>query len=344
MTELATTIPTSVNGQPFVISATRKETMKTLGKLMMLIAALVPSVGSAQTYPTKMVTIVVPFPAGGSNDAIARFLADGLGKMWKQTVIVENRPGGGSSIGAANVAKAPADGYRMVLVSSSYTTNAATRSDQPFDPIKDLRPASMVARGHVAVVTGTRVPISSLSDLAREAKAKPIFYGTAGIGSSQHFNAELLNDAMGIQMQSVPYKGGQEALLDLAGGRIDVVVGTLGGLLPYINSGKAKPIAVLSKSRSAALPNVPTTVESGYPAAIAENYFAMFVPGGTPDAIVNKINRDIKTITHTPEGRDFLAKMDGEPTELTAAEVSSHVKKEIDYWSKLAKKLNIAAK
>ena len=318
--------------------------MKWLIQALLFVVALVPSIGSAQDYPSKLVTIVVPFPAGGSNDSIARFLADRLGKLWKQTIIVDNKPGGGSSIGTNNVAKAPPDGYRMVLVSSSYATNAATRTDLPFDSQKDLRPVSMIARGHIAVVTGSRVPMATLADLAREAKSKPIYYGTAGVGSSQHFNAELLNEAMGIKMIGVPYKGGQEALLDLAAGRIDVVVGTLGGLLPYINSGRAKPVAVLSKVRSTTLPNVPTTVEAGYPTALTDNYFAMFVPGGTPDAVVKKINEGIKTVTHTPEGREFLNKMDGEPTELTPEEVSAHVKKEIEYWSSLAKKLDISAK
>lgn len=316
---------------------------KILLKTLLLIATLVPCLSSAQDYPSKVVTIVVPFPAGGSNDTIGRHLAENLGKLWKQTIIVENRPGGGSSIGSSYVAKSPPDGYRMVLVSASYTTNAVTRSDQGFDPLKDLKPVSMVARGHNAIVSGTRVPIATLADLARESKAQPIFYGTAGIGSAQHFNAELLNDAMGIQMQAVPYKGGQEALLDLAGGRIDVVVGSLGGLLAQIHSGKAKAVAVLSKERSPALPNVPTAIEAGYPKAVVENYWAVFVPAGTPDAIVTKINQGIRTVTQTPEGRAFLTKMDGEPTNLTPDEVSAHVKKEIDYWGKLAKKLNLTA-
>ena len=318
--------------------------MKTLATVILLFATLFPTAGSAQDYPARPVTIVVPFPAGGSNDTIARHLAESLGKLWKQTLIVENRPGGGSSIGSSYVAKSPPDGYRVVLVSASYTTNAATRSDQPFDPIKDLKPVSMVARGHNAVVTGSRVPMATLADLARETKSKPIFYGTAGIGSAQHFNAELLNDAMGIQMQAIPYKGGQEALIDLVGERIDVVVGSLGGLLAHINTGKAKGVAVLSRERSPAAPNIPTAIEQGYPNAVVENYWAVFVPAGTPAAVVTKLNQGIHTVTHTPEGRAFLAKVDGEPTELTPEQVTTHVHKEIEYWTRLAKKLNLSLK
>lgn len=317
--------------------------MKSFIKTLLLVATLFPFLGNAQEYPAKTVTIVIPFPAGGSNDTIGRYLAESLGKLWKQTVIVENKPGGGSSIGSAYVAKSPADGYRVVLVSASYTTNAVTRSDQGFDPLKDLKPVSMVARGHNAVVTGPRVPMANLADLAKASKAQPIYYGTAGVGSAQHFNAELLNDAMGIQMQAVPYKGGQEAMLDLMAGRIDVVVGSLGGLLAQINSGKAKGVAILSKERSPTAPNIPTATEQGYPNAVVENYWAVFVPAATPAAVITKLNQSIRTVTQSPEGRAFLAKVDGEPTNLTPDEVSAHVKKEIEYWGKLAKKLNLTA-
>jgi tripartite-type tricarboxylate transporter receptor subunit TctC len=317
--------------------------MKTLLKFVLLAAVLVPHAGHAQDYPSKPVTIVIPFPPGGSNDVLGRFLADRLGKLWNQPVIVENRSGGGSSIGSSYVAKSPPDGYRMVLVSSSYTTNAATRTDLPFDPIKDLKPVSMIARGQVAVLTGARVPMATLADLARESKTKTIFYGTAGVGSTQHFYAELLSDAMGIKMTGVPYKGGQEALLDLQGGRIDVVVGSLGGLLGTAATGKGKLIAVLGKSRAAVAPNVPTATESGFKDALAVNYWAMFVPTATPETVAKKIHEGIRAVTHTAEGQQFLAKMDGEPTESSEAEVTAFVKTEIDYWTKLARKLNISA-
>ncbi len=317
---------------------------KTLVCSLLLAAALAPSLGHAQPYPSRVVTIVVPFPAGGSNDIVGRYLADSLGKLWKQPVIVENRPGGGSSIGSAYVAKSAPDGYRMVLVSSSYTTNAATRTDQGFDPLKDLKPVSMVATGQVVVAAGPRATMATLADLARESKTRQVFYGTAGIGSSQHFNGELLNDAMGIKMTPVPYKGGQEALIDLYAGRIDLVVGTLGGVLGSIHGGRAKGIAVLGKTRSAALPGVQTAIEAGYPAAITLNCWAVFVPSATPDALVSKLNEDIKTVTHTPEGQQLLAKIDSEPTDLSPKDVQAYVVKEIDYWTRLAKKLNLSEK
>ena len=148
---------------------------------------------------------------------------------------------------------------------------------------------------------------------------------------------------MGIKMTGVPYKGGQEALLDLQAGRIDVVVGSLGGLLATAAGGKGKLIAVLGKSRATVAPTVPTATESGFKDAQADNYWAMFVPTATPDTIARKIHEGIRVVTHTPEGRQFLAKMDGEPTESSEAEVTAFVKTEIDYWTKLARKLNISA-
>jgi tripartite-type tricarboxylate transporter receptor subunit TctC len=315
-------------------------------KALLLAAALVPSVGTAQDYPKSQVTIIVPFSPGGSNDALARYLGNALGKLWGQNVIVENKAGGGTTIGSAFVAKSAPDGTKLLLVSASYTTSAATRSgtDQLFDPIKDLKPASMVARGLVGVIASTQSSIRTLADLAREAKSRPVTYGTAGVGSAQHFNAELLADAMNIQMTAIPYRGGNEAILDLSAGRIDLVVGSVGGLLASVDTGKARAVAVLSKTRSAAWPNVATTVEGGYGAALADNYWAVMVPSATPEAIVNKIHDGIRTVTHTPEGRQFLTKLDSEPTELSPAEVASHFNKEIDYWSRLARKINISTK
>lgn len=319
--------------------------MKQLLKCLLIAAALFPCLLGAQqaAYPSKPVTIVVPFSPGASNDMIARFLGDRLGKLWKQTVVVENRPGAGSSIGSSHVAKSPPDGYTLLIGSSSYTTNAASRSDQGFDPLKDLKAISMIGRGTIDVVSGPRVPMSSLADLAREAKSRPIFYGTSGVGSSHHFNAELLADAMGIQMTPVPYKGGNEALLDLGAGRIDIVVGGSGGSRPHVESGKVKSIAVLSKNRMPTQPNVLTSTEQGYPAATTENYWAIFVPSATPEAVIKKISDGVKAVINTPDGRQFLAKVDAElPEDMSPQEVTALVHKEIAYWTKLGKRLNLS--
>jgi tripartite-type tricarboxylate transporter receptor subunit TctC len=316
--------------------------VKTFLKLLLLCAALAPMTGRAQTYPERSVTIVIPFSPGGSNDTVGRFLADGLSKLWKQNVITENKSGGGSLIGTNYVANSPPDGYRMLFVSGSFTTNAATRTEG-FDP-KSLRTAGMVATGHIAVVTGPRVPMASLADLAREAKKQTLFFATSGVGSSQHFNGELIKEALGIDMTAVPYRGGSEGLHDMAAGRVDVVVGTLGGLMQYIETGKAKPIAVLSKTRARTLPNVQTTGEAGYPSATIDNYFTVMLPAKTPDAIVTKVHQGIKTVMHSPEGRQFLAKLDSEPSSLSPDEAAAYIAKEIEHWTRLSKKMNLTGK
>ncbi len=314
--------------------------MNVVLKALLILSALLPFATHAQDYPTKLVTIVVPFTPGGSNDAVARFLADGLGKLWKQSIVVENRAGGGSSIGSAYVARSAPDGYRLLLVSSSYSANAATRDDQGFDPITALKPVSMVARSPVGILVGKRVPISSVADLAREAKKQTIFYATAGVGSIQHFTGEQVNGAMGIRMEAVPYRGGAEGFRDLVGGRVDVVVGGVAGMSASMEAG-ATLIAVLSKERSPSLPNVPTMNELGYPKALSENYWGLFVPAGTPPAIVAKIHAGVATLTHTPEGRAFLTKLNGEPTEMSSDDFTSYVKNEIAEWTKIAKDINV---
>jgi tripartite-type tricarboxylate transporter receptor subunit TctC len=320
--------------------------MKAFLRSMVWAALLLSGAAGAQDYPKAQVTIVVPFSPGGSNDILARHLANALGKLWNQTVIVDNKPGGGTTIGTGYVAKSPPDGLRLLLASASYTTSAATRSgtDQTFDPIKDLKPTSMVGRGMVGVIAGSHTSIRTLADLARESKSRSVTYGTAGVGSAQHFNAELLADAMGIQMTAIPYKGGNEAILDLTAGRIDLVVGSVGGLLASVDSGKARAVAVMSKVRSPAWSGVPTAVEAGYGAALADNYWVMMVPSATPDAIVNRIHEGIRTVTQSAEGRQFLAKLDAEPTQLTPAEVATHLQREIEHWSRLARKMNVIGK
>jgi tripartite-type tricarboxylate transporter receptor subunit TctC len=188
------------------------------------------------------------------------------------------------------------------------------------------------------------VPMASLAELAMQAKSKPLFYATSGVGSAQHFYGELLKDVMGIEMTAVPYRGGNEGLVDLAAGRVDVLVGTLAGLVQAIDTGRVKPIAVLSKTRSRLYPNMPTTVEAGYPTAVIANYFTVLVPAKTPDAVVNKIHQGIKAVTHTPESIQFLAKLDSEPSELTPEMASEYLQGEINSLTKLAKKLNIIGK
>ena len=317
--------------------------MKLIVKALLVGALLAPSIASAQEFPSKPVTIVIPFTPAGSNDTIGRYLADGLGKLWKQTVVVENRPGAGSAIGAAHVAKARPDGYTLLFVSSTFTTNAATQKSLPFDPVKDLQPVGMGAIGQMVIVTGSRVPMPTLADLVKQAKSQKIFYGTTGVGSSTQFAAELFSDVAGIKMQPVHYKGGTDALVDMAGGRLDVYVGTVTQVLSSVSNNTAKPVAIVSKSRSKALPDVPTVAEAGTPGAETDLWWGVFVAAKTPKVVVAKINDGINAVMTTPESTEFLAKHGAIPEKMSVDEFSKLVTSELARWKNLAKAHNIVA-
>jgi tripartite-type tricarboxylate transporter receptor subunit TctC len=309
--------------------------MKTIAKCATLAGALfAPSMALAQEYPSKPVTMVVPFGPGGSNDTYGRFLAEALTKHWKQTVIIENRPGAGSAIGSAHVAKAKPDGYTLLFVSTSYTTNAATLANLPFDPLNDLQPVGMLGVSDLFVMTGSRVPLATLQDLQREAKAQTIFSGTPGLGSLGHLALLLLNETLGIKTEFVHHKSGAAVLTDVGGGRIDVA----SGVLFEASSGNAKPIAVMSEKRSSALPDVPTVVEAGFPAAQADIWFGVFAPADTPKDVVAKINRDIVTVMKSPEAATFLQAQALQTSDESPEEFASRVKSDIKKWTALAEK------
>jgi tripartite-type tricarboxylate transporter receptor subunit TctC len=297
----------------------------------------------AQGFPEKTVAVVVPFSAGGSNDTIARYMAQSLSKLWSQPFVVENRAGGGTAVGAAHVANSAPDGYTILFVSGSYVVNAATRSDLPFDAVKDLLPVAMVATGDIGVISGPRVKIKTLEDLVREAKSQDIFYATAGIGSQQHFYGALLAESLGVKMTAVPYPGGAEGLVDLLGGRVDLVVGTVSGMLATIENG-ATPVAVMSEERTASLPDTPTAKELGYPEATTQTFWAVFVPKGTPREVMDKLHEGIETTFTSTEGAEFLKSLDAKPKKMSVDEIQAYVSSEIAHWTDMAKRLGIAAK
>ena len=295
----------------------------------------------AQSFPDKPVTMVIPFSPGGSNDVIGRYLAAELAKHWKQPVIVENKPGAGAVIGTSQVARSKPDGLTLLFISASYTTNAASLKTLPYDPVKDLVPVGLGAVGQFIIVTGSRVQLPDLAEVAKQAKAQTIFYGTAGLGNSGHFATELFAEVAGIKMEPVHYKGGTEAMTDLSGGRIDLYLGTVTQVLPSVQSKKATPIAVLSKERSAVYPDVPTVAQAGIPGAEVEFWWGVFAPSATPPEIVGKTNEDINAVMNTPDAAEFLAKQGASPKRMSPAEFSGLVTSEMAKWKSIAAKHNI---
>lgn len=303
-------------------------------------ALMASSMAAAQTYPTKQVTIVIPFSPGGVNDTVGRFLADRLSKVWNQTVIVENRPGAGSAIGTAHVTKAAPDGYTLLLVSGSLTTNAAIQKTLPFDPIKDLQPIAMASIGDLIVLTGTRTPMATLNYLQTEGKSKALFFGTPGVGTLAHLGAEMLNDVLGIKMQPVHYPGGTEVLTDMGGSRIDVYVCGVSDA----KKGFGTPVAVMSEKRSPAFPDTPTTAELGYPTAVANIWVGVFSPAKLPKDVADKINRDIVNAMKAPDAAEFLASQGSMTSEMNVDEFTAYVTAELRKWQDLVQAHGLGAK
>jgi tripartite-type tricarboxylate transporter receptor subunit TctC len=315
--------------------------LRRIAKSVAVIAALLASPAAfAQDFPTKQVTFVVPFSPGGTNDTVGRFLAEQLGKVWKQTAVVENHPGAGSAIGTAHVTQAKPDGHTLLINSGSLTTSAAIQKNLPFDPIKDLQPIAMASVGDLIILTGKREAIPTLKDLESTAKAKKLFYGTPGLGTLSHLSSELMNDAMGIDMEAVHYPGGGDVIPDLGGGRLDVYICSVNDA----RKGVGTPVAVMSETRAKAYPDLPTTVELGYPDALANIWIGVFGPANLPKDVADKINRDVVAVMKTSEAAKFLEAQASAASDMSVDQFTSHVHEELKKWADLAQKHQIAAK
>ncbi|MEW6452358.1 MAG: tripartite tricarboxylate transporter substrate-binding protein [Pseudomonadota bacterium] len=304
---------------------------------------VVPLAASAQDYPTKQITMVIPFTPGGSNDVIGRYLANGLAKKWNQIVIVENRAGAGSAIGSAYVAKAKPDGHTLLFTSGTYTTNAAIKTSVLFNPEKDLVPVAPVAVAQFMMVAGSSVKSDNLKDFADEAKSRNIFYATSGLGSATHFIAELIASRMGIEMTPVHYKGSAEPLTDMMGGRIDIYVGSVPALLTAVEGKQVKAFGVTSATRLPMAPDIPTLAEAGLSGVETDQWWGVLTPAGTPQAVIDKLNAATNEIMSSPQAEEFLAKFGTVPKPMNAAAFQKLVHDELTNWKTLAAQRGIRA-
>jgi tripartite-type tricarboxylate transporter receptor subunit TctC len=255
-------------------------------------------------YPAdKAVKIVVPFAAGAGTDAIGRLMAQKLGEVMNASVVVENRSGASGAIGTQFVAQAPADGYTLLLVASPFTTVAASLTSAGYDPLKQFAPVGMIASGPLVWATSSSLPISNLSDLVRLARQKPgaLNYGSAGSGSINHLVLELFKARTQTFITHIPYRGVAPAVMDLIGGQIQLVTGTVPALLPFIREGRIKPLAVTSAKRSSALSWVPGMVEAGFQGVDVSNYFALVAPRQTPMPVITALNAAINNVIAQPD-------------------------------------------
>lgn len=307
-----------------------------------LLTALPGASIAQQGYPNKSIRIIVPFPPGGSIDALARLVGQKLNESWGQPVIVDNRPGGNTIIGTEALYKSPPDGYTIMLATATHVVMPLlTRTS--FDPIKDFAPVATLASTEQLLVVNPLVPAKNLQELIALAKSKPgqLNYSSAGSGTSGHLAGELLSIMAGIKMQHIPYKGGAQAITDVIGGQVQLTVLPPVVVVPHIKAGKLKAIAISGEARSSALPQVPTFTEGGLPGYDVKLWTGSLVRAGTPRGIIDKLATEIARSLTMPEVRESLISQGNEPMILTPDQFAALLKADMARFAKIIKAANI---
>ena len=311
-----------------------------------LCQALIPGVVSAQTapYPSKPIKFVVPITPGGSNDVLARTIAQKLSDQWKQAVVVENRPGGGMNLGSDMVAKSAPDGYTWLLGANNIFVTNPHVGKMPFDVFKDLAPVTTVAIVPFVLAVNANFPAKNVAELVEYAKknSNALNYGSSGNGSPQQLAAEMLSHVAGIKMQHVPYKGAVPAITDLLGGRIQVFIGAVNSLLPHVKDGKLRLLAGAGGKRFAAFPDLPAIAET-VPGVALDVWLGVFMPTGVSKEILTKVNADIAQVLQSPEVRTSLAAQGIEPITSTPEALAQTIRDDHARWGKVIREANIKA-
>ena len=315
--------------------------MKSISRRAMLTvcgAAILSSTARAENYPVRPVKIVVPYPPGGSNDIIARILAQKLGEKEGQSFFVENRAGASGNIGAEVVATSAADGYTLLVTAPPpLTTNVALYKSLPFDPATAFAPVALLATVPIVLMVHPSLPVKNVQELIALAKAKPgtLNFGSSGIGSTNHLAGELLKSMTGIDIVHVPYKGAAPAMNDLIAGHIPLMFDNMPAVLPQVKAGAVRAIAVAGAKRAAALPDVPTVAESGVPGFEAFSWFGSVAAAKTPAPVLEKLESDIAAILATPDMKTRLADLGAEPGSVTGAAFGQFLAADRAKWTKI---------
>jgi tripartite-type tricarboxylate transporter receptor subunit TctC len=305
-----------------------------------------PAAVSAQEFPSKPIRLIVPFPPGGPNDLIARVVGQKLQEILKQQVVIDNRSGAGGALGTDVVAKAPPDGYTIAISSSgALAISISMQEKMPYDTLKHLKPITLVATVPELLVAATSLPAKDLKELIALARAKPgtLNYASSGPGGMPHLAGELLKVAAKIDIVHVPYKGAAPAVNDLLGGQVQMAFFDLPVLLPQVEAGKLRPIAVGGRERAPSLKNVPTTAELGYPQVVAENWYGMVAPIATPPAIVARLNQATAEALRDPGVKEKLSSQGLTLIGNTPDEFTAYIRAEIEKWAKVAKAAGLVA-
>lgn len=302
-----------------------------IGKaLILLVASALAAAAWAQTYPTRAIRLVTPFPPGGVTDVLSRIISEKMQEDWNQPVIVDNKGGAAGMLGTEFVARAPPDGYTIVNVISSHAVQQYLYKSVPYDYVKDFEPIILYARSALVFVVGPNVPVSNLKEFIAYAKASktPLSYGTSGVGAAVHLAMESFSQAAGLDLQHVPYKGGGPAVQDALGGHVPGVMLGLSTVAPYIKSGRLKALFVSSAKRQPEFPDVPTLVESGFPGLVIDEWWCLLAPAGTPKPVVNALNAEVTKIFSTPDVQEKIGKLGVEFIGSTPGEVAPFMQAE----------------
>src|SRR4051812_18884937 len=310
--------------------------MRATGALL-LVAAFVAAPAAAQDYPQRTIRIIVPFGAGGPTDVFTRVIGEELRKSLGQPIVTENRPGAGSIIGTAEVAKAAPDGYTLLMISATQTTVETLNSNRPYRLMRDFVPVASLMNSELVLVVPERSPINSLTDLIALAKAKPgvLNYGSSGPGSNYHMAGELVKNLAGLDIVHVPYKGSTGARADIISGQIDMMFDSVPTMAPMIEGGRVKALGTSGKVRSPILPSVPTIAEAGIPGYDATIWIGVMAPAVTPKAIVDRLNREINKILMRPDIQESWRRQGANTMVMQPDEFGRYIDAEIVRWGKL---------
>jgi tripartite-type tricarboxylate transporter receptor subunit TctC len=319
--------------------------IKVLGRALLLLAAFTAGPAVAQEYPSGSIRIIVPYPPGGTTDILSRIVGEKLSQAWGQAVIVDNRPGGNSIIATNAVAKATPDGHTIGMFLTTFAVTPHVTKDLPYDPMKELAPVSLVAIVPGILVTNKDIAASNLQDVIKMAKADPgkYNYGSPGPLTSGHLSMELLKRMAGIDVMHVPYRGGPPSVLGLMQNQVQFSIGGPPSLMPHIQSGAFKALAVTTAQRVPLFPEVPTLAEQGLAGYDTFEWYGLFAPGGTPKHVLDKLNREIARIIAMPDVQEKIAGQGAAPKTNSPDEFRGFVVSEMNKWKSLVEEMKIKA-
>jgi tripartite-type tricarboxylate transporter receptor subunit TctC len=302
------------------------------------------SLSHSQTFPNRPIRFVMAYPPGGSSDVLARPIANEMTKSLGQSVVLDYKPGAGSTIGADHVAKSAPDGYTIVMLLTAHAVNATLMPKLPYDTVKDFAPITLAAVAPLVVEVNDKSPIKTLRELIAAGKSsRKLNYGSAGTGNTSHLAVEFFKSTVGMEATHIPYKGSAPSIIGLLGGETDFMFDAIGSSLPQIQSGKFRAIAVTSATRAAVLPNVPTVAEAGVPGFDVSVWYGIFAAAGTPQPIVQRLNAEINRAMRVPEVKELIERSGYQVVGTTPAELDRHVRSEITRWAKVIKEAGVTA-